>query len=165
MVSFSLWFLLVTVNRQNSYESGIPRQDYGIIRSFIGHHQSANLVWNWYPSQDYGLIRGLSMNRTRLADLPIRTETGGFNNRTWLCCPCIAAILNPTFLTPCSSNPSWTINITRFNISEKTKKKRKIFSERQCLNSCVCIPRSKWNVWAELFLYMPPDYSIVRKGE
>ena len=27
------------------------------------------------------------------------------------------------------------------------------------------IPRSKWNVRAELFLYMPTDYSIVWKGE
>ena len=61
---------LVTINRQTSYESGILRQDYGFLRGLL--------------------------NRTRLADLPIRTETGGSNNRTRLCWPCIAAILNPT---------------------------------------------------------------------
>ena len=49
-VCFSLWFLLVTANRQNSHDSGILRQDCGSIRGFIGHHQSANLVWIWYPS-------------------------------------------------------------------------------------------------------------------
>ena len=32
--------------QQTSYDSGIlsPSQRYGIIRDFIGHHQSANLV-------------------------------------------------------------------------------------------------------------------------
>ena len=52
----------VTINRQTSYDSGIFRQDYGIIR-------------------------GLPMNHTRFADwvtmwvvhLPERTETGGLN--------------------------------------------------------------------------------------
>ena len=35
---------LVTISRQISYAFGILRQDYGIIRGFIGHHQSTNLV-------------------------------------------------------------------------------------------------------------------------
>ena len=52
--------LLVFINRQTSYESGILHQDYGHIQ-------------------------GLPMNCIRLADLPIRTETGGPNNRTRLC--------------------------------------------------------------------------------
>ena len=73
-------FIGYTTNRQISYESGILRQDYG-------------------------LIRGLPINRTRIADIPIRTETGVPNDRTRLCCPCIAALLNPTFLTPFCSNP------------------------------------------------------------
>ena len=51
----------------------------------------------------------------RLADLPIRTETGGPNNRTRLCCSCIGAIL----------------------LFQK-KERKKIFSERQGLNSWVC---------------------------
>ena len=44
LFSFFLCFALVTINRQPSYDFGILLQDYGIIRGFIGHHQSANLV-------------------------------------------------------------------------------------------------------------------------
>ena len=39
-----LCFSLVKIIRQTSYDSGILRQDYGIIRGFIGHHLSVNLV-------------------------------------------------------------------------------------------------------------------------
>ena len=54
-------FSLVVINRQTSYDSGIIRQDYGIMQGFIGLHQSANLVWLRYlPSGQ--------RNRTRFAD-------------------------------------------------------------------------------------------------
>ena len=51
---------LVTINRQTSYDSGIRRQDYG-------------------------LIRGLPVNRARLVDLRTRTQTGRPNNQTRRC--------------------------------------------------------------------------------
>ena len=65
---------LVTIKRQTSYGVGILRQDYGIIRGFIGKPGKA---------PDYGIKRGLPMNHTRFADwvtiwvahLPERTET------------------------------------------------------------------------------------------
>ena len=43
------------------YDSDILRQDYGIIRCLIGHHQSAKLVWLRYPSSKL-------WNHTRYAD-------------------------------------------------------------------------------------------------
>ena len=36
--SVFLCFSLVTINRQTSCDSGIFRQDYGMVRGFIGHH-------------------------------------------------------------------------------------------------------------------------------
>ena len=38
-----LWFSLDTISRKTLYNSSILRQDYGIIRNFIGHYQSAYL--------------------------------------------------------------------------------------------------------------------------
>ena len=35
MFSFFLCFSLLSINRQNSFESGILRQDYGIIQGFV----------------------------------------------------------------------------------------------------------------------------------
>ena len=40
----------VTTSRQTSYYSSVPRQDYGITRGYICHHQSVNLVLLQCPS-------------------------------------------------------------------------------------------------------------------
>ena len=90
-------FLSVIINRPVSYDSGILRQDYGIIRGFIDHYQSANILrqdywiirqdywiihqdyWiirqdYWTIRQDYWIIRGLSIGE----HLPEHTETSLF---------------------------------------------------------------------------------------
>ena len=52
------------------------RSDYGIIRVFIGHHQSANFVRLRYPSSYQ--VSGLADWVTILVEhLPEETETGG----------------------------------------------------------------------------------------
>ena len=53
------------------YDSGIRRQDYGIIRGFIGH--------SGIFRQDYGIVRGLPMNYTRTPSGSLVTETGEHN--------------------------------------------------------------------------------------
>ena len=63
-IYWSVFFLCVfphvAINRQTSHDSGSLRQDYELVRGFIGHCQSANLVY-------YGIIRDLPMDRMRLA--------------------------------------------------------------------------------------------------
>ena len=43
-VYFFLCFSMVIISRQTLYDSSIFRPDYRIIRGFIGHHQSTDLV-------------------------------------------------------------------------------------------------------------------------
>ena len=86
---FFLCFSLITIYRQTSYDSGIPRQDFGIIRDFIGNHQSANFVRLRYPPsrlrnhtkfayESYEVCRsGHHLGSTV-------TETGGSNYRIGL---------------------------------------------------------------------------------
>ena len=88
-VIFSLCFSLITIYRQTSYDSGSPRQDFGIIRDFIGNHQSANFVRLRYPPsrlwnhtkfayESYEVCRlGHHLGSTV-------TETGGSNYRIGL---------------------------------------------------------------------------------
>ena len=110
---FCLCFSLVTISRQTSYDSGILRQDHGILRGCICHHQSANYG---IRRQDYGIIRGLPMNRTRFADLvtmwvvhlPEWTETGGLQlpHRTRLYGPYFAAIAGCQIIVYINYGPS-----------------------------------------------------------
>ena len=97
--SVFLFFPLVTISQQASYDAGIHRKNNGIIRVFIGHHQSVNLVLLRYPSSRL-------RNHTRFVDwvtlwivlMPERTKTGGLSiARTRLCGPCTAAIVGSIF--------------------------------------------------------------------
>lgn len=49
-VQFSSSFYLSPSIGKLRNDSGILRQGYGVIRSFIRHHQSTDLVRLWYPS-------------------------------------------------------------------------------------------------------------------
>ena len=84
LFSIFLCFSLVTNNRHPSYNSGILCQDYGILRGFIGHHRSANLVCLRYPPsrpQNHTSYH-LSYEVCRLGHhLPEQTKTGGPNYR------------------------------------------------------------------------------------
>ena len=106
---FFLCFSLVTINRQTSYDTGIFRQDYGIIRGFIGHHKPATFVRRRYPSsrlRNHTRFADDSYDIWRLGHHLCITFTGPDLNgraklphRTRLCGPSMAAIagFNPVY--------------------------------------------------------------------
>ena len=69
---------LVTINWQTSYDRGILRQDYGIMRDNISHHQATNLVRLRYLSSR------LQNHTSRLRNHTSRLQnhTSGLRNHT-----------------------------------------------------------------------------------
>ena len=55
----------MTINWQSLNDSGILGQDYRILKRFIGHHQSANFLYDYGSfHQDHRIIQGLPTNHT-----------------------------------------------------------------------------------------------------
>ena len=69
LISVFHCFSFVIINRQTSYESSTLRQDWGILRDFIGHHQSANQF-----SYDLTFVKSRKQNPQKLTQLSSRSH-------------------------------------------------------------------------------------------
>ena len=87
--SIFLRFSLVTINRQTLYDSGMLRQEYGIIRDFTPvsfvktteSYENSFVTINGQTSHDSGIFR-LPMDHTSLDSTFTETDkTGGLNYR------------------------------------------------------------------------------------